>query len=76
MVALTVEGTYENGQFKLEKPIPYNEAVRVVILVLEPVAQEATTPLHFSFYESLELTKDLKGNISDLIVEERRAAKW
>lgn len=76
MIALTVEGTYENGQFKLEKPIPFSEAVKVVVLVLEPEAQEATKPPHFSFYESLELTKDMKGNVSDLIVEERRAAKW
>ncbi|MDX1939210.1 MAG: hypothetical protein SFU99_01580 [Saprospiraceae bacterium] len=49
MVALTVEGTYENGQFKLDKPIPFSESVKVVVLVLEPEAQEALQPPHFSF---------------------------
>lgn len=76
MVALTVEGIYENGQFRLEKPIPFEEAVKVVILVLEPEASEATKPSPFSFYEALELTKNIEGNVSDLIIEERRTAKW
>jgi len=76
MVALTVEGTYQNGQFVLEKPIPYNELVKVVLLVLEPEGNKGIESQSFSFYESLELTKNVKGNISDLIVEERRAAQW
>lgn len=76
MVATTIKGIYQDGKFALEKEVQFDEPVEVVIIFLEPETEKKLEPNAFSFYESLELTKDAKGNLSDLIVEERRAEKW
>jgi len=69
----TILGTYFNGQLKLERPIKTKKPVKVTVTFEE----EVKTPLvlsDFSFLESQEQLKDVKGSFSDEVVEERRQA--
>ena len=69
----TITGTYYNGQLKLERPFKSKKPVKVTVTFEE----ELKTPLafsDFSFLESQELLKDVKGSFSDEVIEERRNA--
>jgi len=69
----TITGTYFNGQLKLERPFKTKKPVKVTVTFEEDIK----TPLvlsDFSFLESQELLKDVKGSFSDEVIEERREA--
>ncbi len=76
MVALTLKGTYQNGQFFLDQPVNFAEQVEIVVIFLQPKQAKKINPEKFSFRKSLELISNAKGSLSSIIIEERRAEKW
>ncbi len=75
MKKLTLEGIYRNGTIEIEDTVDFKTPQRVLVIFLdknEPISKTN----HFSFSESLELTKNCKGKLSDIVIEERRKEKW
>lgn len=69
----TITGTYYNGQLILERSYETKKPVKVTVTFEE----EINMPLvlsDFSFLESQELLKNVKGSFSDEVIEERRQA--
>jgi hypothetical protein len=69
----TINGTYYNGQLKLERPLKTKKPVKVTLTLVEE-AKPAIALTDFSFLETQELLKDYKGSFSDEVIEERRNA--
>jgi len=76
MRTLTVETVYRNGLIEIPNNVKFNRPMRVVVVFIDEYKQKKGKEHRFSFAKSLELTKNCKGTISDLIVEERRNEKW
>jgi hypothetical protein len=69
----SITGMYYNGQLKLERPFKTKKPVKVTVTFEEEI--KTTLALtDFSFLESQELLKDIKGSFSDEVIEERRKA--
>jgi hypothetical protein len=71
---LTVEGIYRDGIIEIPDSIKFEEPMRVLVLFLEELLPKK--PHEFSFSQSLEITKDCKGKLSDVVIDERRTEKW
>jgi hypothetical protein len=69
----TINGTYFNGQLKLEKTLKTKKPVKVTV-TFEEEAKKCLSISDFSLLESQELLKDYKGSFSDEVIEERRKA--
>jgi len=69
----TINGTYYNGQLKLERPIKTKKPVKVTV-TFEEEAKTSLSLSDFSFLETQDLVKDYKGSFSDEVIEERRSA--
>ncbi|MDF2430925.1 MAG: hypothetical protein JWP44_556 [Mucilaginibacter sp.] len=71
---IQVSGTYNNGNITLDKAIIINKPVKVLVTFIDEEIdkKERLTLNDFSFLRSRELLKDVKGSISDAVVEERR----
>ena len=71
-----LSGTYENGHITLDKEIAVDKPVKVLVTFLdEEVEKKKRLTLDdFSFAKSRELLKDVKGSLSDAVIEERRSA--
>jgi hypothetical protein len=67
----TIMGTYFNGQLKLERPFNTKKPVKVTV-TFEEELKTSLVLSDFSFLESQEQLKDVKGSFSDEVVEERR----
>jgi len=76
MRPLTVETVYRNGLIELPANMKFNQSMRVLVVFIEELNSKPKLKHQFSFSKSLELTKNCKGTISDLLVEERRNEKW
>jgi hypothetical protein len=74
---LAVTGIYQNGHIILDERVETTKPIKVVITFLEDIASQPPPSKidirKFSFQKSKELLKDLKGSLSDAIIEERRA---
>lgn len=71
-----LSGTYNNGSITLDEPININKAVKVLVTFMDiddNVKEKRLTLNDFSFAKSRELLKDVKGNLSDAVIEERRS---
>jgi hypothetical protein len=75
-----VNGTYYNGQIQIEELIETQKPLKVIVTFLDDVektivdVQPKRLKLSdFSFAKSRELLKDMKGNLSDTVIEERRS---
>lgn len=75
MKKLTLEGIYRNGTIEIEDVVDFKTPQRVLIVFVDKDKPVPKTE-HFSFSESLELTKNCKGKLSDIVIEERRKEKW
>ena len=71
---LQLTGTYFQGKVYLEKIIPTDHPLKVVVMFEEDSISESKPlkPEDFSFEKSRQLLKDIKGSLSDTIIEERR----
>ena len=72
---VTVVGTYQNGQVKFDKDYLSDHPVKVIVTFLEKVhiqSEKGISLSDFSFLESQENLKNLKGSLSNTVVEERR----
>jgi len=76
MKALTIEGIYHDGLVEIQETVDFNGPIRVLVVFIEEIKTDKKSAKKFSFAKSLELTKNCKGNLSDLIVNERRSEKW
>ena len=76
MRTLTVEGIYRNGFVEIQDAIKFKEPMRVLVVFIDEVKPKRKYVHKFSFLKSLELTKNCKGKLSDVVINERRAEKW
>lgn len=76
MRTLTLEAVYRNGLIELPKNIKFKHPMRVLVVFLDETKPEKYIENRFSFAKSLRLTKNCKGTISDIIINERRNEKW
>ena len=69
-------GTYYKGKVHLEKVIPTDRPLKVVVIFEEDIKHESKglKLSDFSFAESRALLKDVKGSFSDAVVDERKDA--
>ncbi len=73
---IAVNGTYENGIIRLENRVDSKKSVKVIVTFLDEELQNDSIRLttnDFSFRHSREKTKRFKGNLSDSVIEGRRA---
>ena len=77
---IAINGTYYNGQLQIEEEIKTQKPMKVIVTFLEEVEptkkeekKEGLKLSDFSFAESRELLKDMKGSLSEAVIEERRS---
>ena len=73
---LQLTGTYYEGKVHLEKIIPTDRPLKVVVMFEEDFNLESKglKLSDFSFAKSRKLLKDVKGSFSDTVINERREA--
>ena len=76
MRTLTLEGIYRNGLVEIQDPVKFKQPMRVLVVFIDEIEPKRKLTHKFSFDKSLELTKNCKGTLSDVIIEERRKEKW
>lgn len=76
MRTLTLEGIYRNGFVEIQDAIKFKEPKRVLVVFIDEFNPKRKLSPKFSFAKSLELTKNCKGKLSEVIVNERRNEKW
>ena len=72
---LALRGVYENGNVTLNRLVPVNGRVDVVVTFLEEIEEPVTKNLNthaFSFAKSREILRDFKGSLSEEVLMERR----
>ena len=72
MKTLTLEGIYRNGKIAIPYTPKIKEPVRVLVVFLEEYISRDKDTTEFSFEKALELTRNCKGKLSDVVVSERR----
>jgi hypothetical protein len=73
---IQLSGTYNNGNIILDKPVMVDKPVKVLVTFMDEDVVEEGKRLSindFSFLKSRELLKDVKGNLSDAVIDERRS---
>ena len=70
-IMTTVAGTYFNGLLSLDNPINTSKPIKIT-LSYEEDRTDFLTISDFSFLESQEKLKNVKGSLSDEVIEERR----
>jgi hypothetical protein len=71
-----VKGIYDNGNIILDEVMDISKPVKVVVTFIDDdaeVKEQRLTLKDFSFLKSRELLKNVKGSLSDAIIEERRS---
>lgn len=71
-----VSGTYNKGIIILDKIVAVDKPVKVIVMFDEEdiaIEKERLSINDFSFLQSRKLLKDVKGNLSDAVIEERRS---
>jgi hypothetical protein len=74
---LAVKGIYQRGQLILNEQVPFTEPMTVIVKFLEEPKKRLPKKLdlaQFSFAQSREMLKNVKGSLSDALIEERRSA--
>ncbi len=74
---VAVRGTYQNGYVKLDKELPFNNPMKVIVTFLEEVetpSEKRLTLSDFSFAESQKALEDYTGSFSETVIEERRSS--
>jgi len=71
---LAVKGIYKSGQLILKEKVPFTEAITKIVTFLEEPKKLPPSKLdltQFSFTQ--EILKNVKGSLSDALIEERRS---
>jgi hypothetical protein len=76
MRTLTLEGIYRNGLVEIQEKIKFKGPMRVLVVFIDEYKPKRKLVNKFSFAKSLELTKNCKGTLSEVIINERRSEKW
>jgi hypothetical protein len=72
---VAVVGTYQNGYVKLDREYPSDTPIKVIVTFLEEIQDNGNQKLSlsdFAFSKSQKNLENLKGSLSEAIVEERR----
>ena len=73
---IQVSGIYSNGNIILDKIVSVDKPVKVLVTFedqdLTP-EKKVLSINYFSFFKSRELLKDVKGNLSDAVIEDRKS---
>ena len=72
MRTLTLEGIYRDGLIEIQDTIKFKEPMRVLVVFIDDIKPKKKIANKFSFEKSLELTKNCKGNLSDMVINERQ----
>lgn len=69
-------GTYYQGKVHLEKIIPTDRPLKVVVMFEDDIEPESKglKLSDFSFDKSRHLLRNIKGSFSDAVIDERREA--
>jgi hypothetical protein len=72
---IQVSGTYNKGSILLDERIDVDKPFKVIVTFMDENIDENKRLMlsDFSFAESQELLKHVKGNISDAVIEARRS---
>lgn len=73
---IAINGIYENGLIRLERPIQAKKTIKVIVTFLDEEITENNNRLttnDFSFSKSREKSKRYKGSLSDAVIEDRKA---
>jgi hypothetical protein len=73
---LSLAGTYQNGNIKLDKEYSSEKPVKVIVTFLDDVkepVEKRLTLADFSFMESQKALAHYKGSFSDTVIDERRS---
>ena len=73
MRTLTLEGIYRDGFVEIQDAVKFKEPMRVLVVFIDEFKPKQKLIHKFSFAESLELTKNCKGKLSDVIINERHS---
>lgn len=73
---LSILGTYEDGNLKLDKNFSSKNPVKVIVTFLEEVtinSEKGLTLNDFSFLKSQKNLEAFSGSFSDSVIEERNS---
>lgn len=74
---ISTKGIYHKGKLELEEPINSEKPIKVIVTFLEDeVVEEKSIMDKFNFAKARKLLANVKGNLSDAVIEERREAKY
>jgi len=76
MRTLTLEGIYRNGIVEIKDAIKFKKPMRVLVVFIDAFKPKRKLANKFSFAKSLELTKNCRGKLSDVVINERHTEKW
>jgi hypothetical protein len=71
-----VRGIYNKGTITLDKIVAVDKPVKVIVMFDEEditIEKERLSISDFSFLKSRELLRDVKGKLSDAVIEERKS---
>ncbi len=76
---ISVKGLYQDGIVTLDKQVNIDHPAKVIVTFVDDEDSEAEPAKRhnlsdFNFAKSRELLKDVKGSLSDAVIEERRSA--
>jgi len=73
---IAVNGTYENGEIRLDRKIQTKKTIKVIVTFLDEELTNDSKRLStndFSFLKSREKSKRFKGSLSDAVIDDRKA---
>ncbi|HEY4324801.1 MAG TPA: hypothetical protein VGN20_12475 [Mucilaginibacter sp.] len=73
---IQISGTYNKESLTLDTPLKVDKPVKVLVMFDEKdidVNEKRLSISDFSFLKSRELLKEVKGTISDAVIDERRS---
>lgn len=76
MKPLTIETVYRNGFIEVPDNVKFTEPMKVLVVFYDEYQTKRHPERKFSFQRSLELTKNCKGSLSELVIDERRTDRW
>lgn len=71
---LALSGIYKNGHITLDEKVSAKNPVKVIVTFIgdDVEVQQSSAGNHsFSFLAGQQLLNDLKGNLSDIVIEDR-----
>lgn len=72
---ISIVGTYENGNLKLDKEYISKSPVKVIVTFLEDIQSKSENGLSladFSFSKSQKNLQNFKGSFANTVIDERR----